>query len=106
MINYLVSVLLFPNIWTVANGEKITSLIPQNEDIHLLCSNGTLLSSSVCIPRGYIKGEAPKGPTIVSTKIEINNIREVNDKKMRITIDFYKISITFYQCEISFFIER
>ena len=90
MINYLVSVLLFPNIWTVANGEKITSLMPQNEAIHLLCRNGTLLSSFVCIPGGYIKGEAPRGPTIVSTKIEINNIREVNDKKMRITIDFYQ----------------
>ena len=51
---------------------------------------GTWISSSVCLPKGYIKSEPPKAPTIVTTKIEINNIREVNDKKMRITIDFYQ----------------
>ena len=90
MIKYLVAVLLFPNFFSVTIGEKIASLSTKNEDIHLHCENGSLLSSYVCIPRGYIKGEAPKAPTIVNTKIEINNIREVNDKKMRITIDFYQ----------------
>ena len=90
MINYLVTILLFPNFWIFTIGEKVTSLIPKNEDIYVHCENGSLLSSKVCIPRGYIKGEAPKSPTIVNTKIEINNIREVNDKKMRITIDFYQ----------------
>ena len=53
------------------------------------CENGTLLSKSVCIPDGYLKGEVPDIPTVVNTAIEINNIREVNDKKMRITLDFY-----------------
>ena len=90
MINYLVTVLLFPNFFNVTNGEKIASLSTKSEEIHLHCENGSLLSSYVCIPTGYIKGEAPKSPTIVNTKIEINNIREVNDKKMRITIDFYQ----------------
>ena len=90
MINYLVTVLLFPNFFNVTIGEKIASLSKKNEEIHLHCESGSLLSSYVCIPRGYIKGEAPKSPTIVNTKIEINNIREVNDKKMRITIDFYQ----------------
>ena len=32
----------------------------------------------------------PKRPTDVITSFEINNIREVNDKEMRITIDFYQ----------------
>ena len=54
------------------------------------CANGTLLSSVVCIPEGYLKGEVPKTPTVVKTSIEINNILEVNDKKMRITLDFYQ----------------
>ena len=54
------------------------------------CINGTLLSSTVCIPEGYLKGEVPKVPTVVQTSIEINNILEVNDKKMRITLDFYQ----------------
>ena len=90
MLNYLVRVLLFPNFWSVTEGEKIRSLISRKEDINRHCINGTLLSSYVCIPWGYIKGEAPRLPTIVSTTIEINNIREVNDKKMWITIDFYQ----------------
>ena len=54
------------------------------------CKEGTFLSSSVCIPSGYLKGEVPDSPTIVNTKLEINNIREVNNKKMRITLDFYQ----------------
>ena len=53
------------------------------------CQHGTLLSSSVCIPYGYLIGEVPDAPTVVNTKLEINNIREVSNKKMRITLDFY-----------------
>ena len=49
------------------------------------CEKGTLLSKSVCVPEGYLQGEVPKAPTVVSTKLEINNIREINDKMMRIT---------------------
>ena len=55
----------------------------------LQCSDGMFLSSSVCIPMGYLIGEVPDPPTIVNTKLEINNIREVSNKKMRITLDFY-----------------
>ena len=54
------------------------------------CENGTLLSTTVCIPEGYLIGEVPDKPTVVETKIEINNIREVNNKKMRLTLDFYQ----------------
>lgn len=55
----------------------------------LECRYGHFLSSSVCIPMGYLTGEVPDPPTVVNTKLEINNIREVSNKKMRITLDFY-----------------
>ena len=55
----------------------------------LECNQGTFLSSTVCIPDGYLIGEVPDAPTVVNTKLEINNIREVSNKKMRITLDFY-----------------
>ena len=54
------------------------------------CRKGILLSKAVCVPNGYLKGEAPGPNTIVDTHIEINNIREVDDKKMRITLDYYQ----------------
>ena len=56
----------------------------------LNCENGSLLSQNICLPRSYLEGEVPEKPTIVGTIIEINNIREINDKKMRITLDFYQ----------------
>ena len=74
----------------IINAEPTASIISAVQKNELNCKDGTWLSSSVCIPKGYIKGEAPQSPTLVLTKIEINNIREVNDKKMRITIDFYQ----------------
>ena len=61
-----------------------------NDIYHFDCANGTLLSSTVCVPNGYLKGEVPEIPTIVKTRIEVNNVLEVNDKKMRITLDFYQ----------------
>ena len=64
--------------------------VTEQEDTKHFCKKGTLLSSSVCVPDGYLKGEVPETPTVVRTRIEINNILEVNDKKMRITLDFYQ----------------
>ena len=57
---------------------------------NLNCKKGTLLSKRVCLPYGYLQGEVPKEPTVVTTNIEINNIREVNDKMMRLTLDYYQ----------------
>ena len=54
------------------------------------CNKGVLLSKSVCIPEGYLKGEAPSKNTIVYTYIEINNLRAVNDKQMSISLDYYQ----------------
>ena len=54
------------------------------------CQHGILLSVKACVPEGYPKGEVPKKPTDVVTRFEINNIREINDKEMRITVDYYQ----------------
>ena len=53
------------------------------------CRKGYSLSKSVCLPKGYLKGEVPAYNTTVFTYIEINNIRQVDDKEMRVTLDFY-----------------
>ena len=87
---YLIVVLV-----SAINSERLNlnssiSPVPTFQDGKNECKNGTLLSSLVCIPEGYLKGEVPDKPTVVRTRIEINNILEVNDKKMRITLDFYQ----------------
>ena len=74
----------------IADNSNIASSIHIKETKDFNCNNGKLLSSSVCIPYGYLQGEVPKAPTVVKTKIEINNIREVDDKRMRLTLDFYQ----------------
>ena len=77
----------------ITEGNNINSLSSTNvthKPSEVGCEGGTLLSTYVCIPQGYLVGEVPELPTIVNTRIEINNILEVNDKKMRITLDFYQ----------------
>ena len=54
------------------------------------CTDGETLVSSVCLPKDYNPGEMPTIPTEVLTFFEINNIREINDKKMTVTIDFFQ----------------
>ena len=82
-----INLLMFKTILLI-KGESIS--IDNIKKEQFICDGGTLLSKSVCIPRGYRKGEVPHLPTVVNTKIEINNIREVDDKKMRITLDYYQ----------------
>ena len=54
------------------------------------CSGGENLAMSICLPKGYNPGELPKIPTEILTTFEVNNIREINDKKMTVTIEFYQ----------------
>ena len=56
-------------------------------DLH--CESGTVLAAEICIPYGYRKEQAPANPTLVRTKFEIDNIVDVNDKQMMLTIEFY-----------------
>ena len=53
------------------------------------CPGGILLSSTICIPKGYRKGELPTVPLEINTAIEVNNIREIDDKKMTVSLEFH-----------------
>ena len=61
----------------------------QNHQRHN-CNGGKSLATSVCLPKGYNLGEVPTIPIEVLTIFEINNIREINDKKMTVTFEFYQ----------------
>ena len=87
---YVYFVGLFIHFGTSLSVNSISSSSSKTEERKLGCENGTWLSASVCLSDGYHKGEIPKIPTVVHAKFEINNIREVDDKKMRITLDFYQ----------------
>lgn len=53
------------------------------------CPGGMFLSSSICLPNGYRKGELPAVPVEINTAIEVNNIREIDDKKMTVSLEFH-----------------
>ena len=57
------------------------------------CEGGTHLADSICIPKNYLKGQVPKIPTVVASRLEISAIRDVNDKKMLITLEIYLESL-------------
>lgn len=61
----------------------------ENVPNNMICPGGHLISSSICLPNGYRKGELPKIPLEVNTAIEVNNIREVDDKKMTVSLEFH-----------------
>ena len=90
MWTYFYIIFMYINFSKSVIVTSIPSQTSKNEERKLDCENGILLSTSVCIPEGYLKEEVPEIPTVVNTRIEINNIREVNDKNMRITLDFYQ----------------
>ena len=83
---YILCISVQGNFATSTNN----SLETKHNSSQIDCTKGTLLSTSVCVPFGYHKGEVPDTPTIVKTTIEINNIREIDDRKMRLTLDFYE----------------
>ena len=57
------------------------------------CEGGTHLADSICIPRNYMKGQVPSIPTVVASRLEISAIRNVDDKKMLITLEIYLESL-------------
>ena len=79
-------------ILIVDTSELFTTIIATTIETErsLNCENGKLLSQNICLPQNYLDGEVPQKPTIATTRMEINNLREVNDKKMQITLDFYQ----------------
>ena len=60
-----------------------------NEEYTISCPGGVLLSPTICIPSEYRKGELPNIPMEINTALEVNNIREINDKKMTVSLEFH-----------------
>ena len=86
--------ILYIGVNNVVSGNKNSSVsgsIKRKSPIE--CEGGTLLSKSICIPKHYHKGEVPETPTLIDCRIEVNNIREVNDKRMRVTLEIYQESL-------------
>ena len=73
--------------------QTVSELALQDDSSFILknvkCPGGMLLSSSICLPNGYRKGELPTVPVEINTAIEVNNIREIDDKKMTISLEFH-----------------
>ena len=59
------------------------------EEYTISCQGGILLSPTICIPNGYRKGELPTIPLQINTALEVNNIREIDDKKMTVSLEFH-----------------
>ena len=68
---------------------ETTSDTDTNSKDNVNCPGGRLLSSSICLPNGYRKGELPKIPLEINTAIQVNNIRNVDDKKMTVSLEFH-----------------
>ena len=88
MVILFVNVILIVVYTSIDLSQAVENLMKHENTLN--CDNGTLLSLNICLPSGYLEGEVPAKPTMLTTRIEINNIREVNDKKMMITLDFYQ----------------
>ena len=88
MRSFIYFIVLYINFLKNRNANAIQPLTYIKEEQTLNCQNGTLLTTEVCVPNGYLKGESPEKPTLVNIKVDINNIREVNNKKMCLTLDF------------------
>ena len=72
MLNLSIKYLLYFGVCYYSSGETIMGLDEGGE-----CPGGVMLSSTICIPNGYRKGELPNVPLEINTAIEVNNIREI-----------------------------
>ena len=57
------------------------------------CKGGTPLSSRICLPLEYRKLEMPSNPVEIKTALTVNNIREIDDKKMTVTLEFHPVFV-------------
>ena len=82
-------------ILSVNHGKSvITETAPNlitNQEVD--CHGGTLLSTQICLPYGYRKGELPSNPVEIKTSISINHIREIDDKKMTVALEFHPVLV-------------
>ena len=84
MLNLAMKYLLYFGVCYYSSGETIMGLDDGGE-----CPGGVMLSTTICIPNGYRKGELPNVPLEINTAIEVNNIREIDDKKMTVSLEFH-----------------
>ena len=75
---------------TSQQEEKLPQTAADTTTIRQECNRGKSLSSSVCLSPDYNLGEVPTIPSMIHTIFEINNIREIDDKKMTVTFEFYQ----------------
>ena len=78
---------------SIGNNAQPSSSYPMEETKSIDCEGGTHLADSICIPRNYMKGQVPSIPTVVASRLEISAIRNVDDKKMLITLEIYLESL-------------
>ena len=84
-------VLIFVLLHNIYSSDKTNreTIANQGGDIQNRCEHRKMLGKMACIPNNYMKEDAPGRPTSIKTKLEIDNIREINDKEMRLTFEVY-----------------
>ena len=90
---FYVMLILNANFLSIGNNAQPSSSYSMDEIKRIDCEGGLHLADSVCIPKNYLKGQVPKIPTVVASRLEISAIRDVNDKKMLITLEIYLESL-------------
>ena len=85
------SILIFILLHNIYSSDKTKSktMVNEGKDIPDICEQRTMLGKMACIPNNYMKEDAPERPTIIKTKLEIDNVREINDKEMRLAFEVY-----------------
>ena len=88
-LNCWTTVIIFEHLLT----QIVSELAKEDDSLfiqkNVKCPGGMLLSSTICLPNGYRKGELPTVPVEINTAIEVNNIREIDDKKMTVSLEFH-----------------
>lgn len=89
-VKYLVHIVLLVFLnYCISVTHQTTQVLKDNHEIE--CPGGTLLSSRICIPQGYRKGEPPNKPVEIRTSLSIEHIREIDDRQMTITLEISPI---------------
>ena len=86
----ILSILFLQKVFVVADlNTNITSSITDIDQwaSNINCTDGELLSPSICLPKNYDKRVPPMNTTEVFVIYNFGNFREVNDKKMIIVFD-------------------
>jgi hypothetical protein len=89
----VIILLLFFSLYNDTFAESIEDSLTEELDgvkkYEIECPGGFLLSAAICLPFGYRKHELPQTSTEINTAIAINNIREIDDKKMTVSLEFH-----------------